>query len=119
MKKIELDCVYNVWLVGDPFAKFEMTREDVDTLYLDKEEIRRIISKNIQNERLLLAFISSGKIPEFFHTLSVACVSDFYIAVDTNRQKPTVTYGDRLKNCGRISRYPINHPSCKHHLCHD
>ncbi|QEC75251.1 site-specific integrase [Mucilaginibacter ginsenosidivorax] len=52
MKKIVLDCVDNGWLVGDPFAKFEMTREDVDTVYLDKEEIQRIASKNIQNERL-------------------------------------------------------------------
>lgn len=52
MKKIVLDCVDNGWLVGDPFAKFEMTREDVDTVFLDKEEIQRIASKNIQNERL-------------------------------------------------------------------
>jgi integrase len=52
MKKIVLDCVDNGWLVGDPFAKFEMTREDVDTIYLDKEELQRIISKEIDNERL-------------------------------------------------------------------
>jgi len=52
MKKIVLDCVDNGWLVGDPFAKFEMTREDVDTVYLDKAELQRIASKNIDNERL-------------------------------------------------------------------
>jgi len=52
MKKIVLDCVDNGWLVGDPFAKFEMTRDDVDTIYLDKEEIQQIACKNIQNERL-------------------------------------------------------------------
>ncbi|RKR84746.1 site-specific recombinase XerD [Mucilaginibacter gracilis] len=52
MKKIVLDCVDNGWLVGDPFAKFEMTREDVDTIYLDKEEIQRIASKKIDNDRL-------------------------------------------------------------------
>jgi len=52
MKKIVLDCVDNGWLVGDPFAKFEMTRDDVDTIYLDKEELQRIVSKEIDNERL-------------------------------------------------------------------
>ena len=52
MKKVVLDCVDNGWLVADPFAKFDMTREDVDTVYLDKEEIQRIASKPISNERL-------------------------------------------------------------------
>ena len=52
MKKIVLDCVDNGWLLLDPFAKFEMTREDVDTIYLDKEEIQRIVSKEIANDRL-------------------------------------------------------------------
>jgi hypothetical protein len=31
MKKIVLDCVDNGWLLNDPFAKFEMTRDEVDT----------------------------------------------------------------------------------------
>lgn len=52
MKKVVLDCVDNGWLVADPFAKFDMTREDVDTVYLDKEEIQRIASKPISNERI-------------------------------------------------------------------
>ena len=52
MKKIVLDCVDNGWLLKDPFAKFEMTREDVDTVYLTKEELQKIASKKIYNERL-------------------------------------------------------------------
>jgi integrase len=52
MKKIVLDCVDNGWLVADPFAKFEMTRDDVDTIYLDKEELQRVVSKEIDNDRL-------------------------------------------------------------------
>ncbi|WP_158829924.1 site-specific integrase [Mucilaginibacter lacusdianchii] len=52
MKKIVLDCVDNSWLAEYPFAKLEMTREDVDTVYLDKAELQKIASKPIENERL-------------------------------------------------------------------
>jgi integrase len=52
MKKIVLDCVDNGWLVGDPFAKFEMTRDEVETVHLDKEELQLIANKEIRNERL-------------------------------------------------------------------
>ncbi|WPU92502.1 site-specific integrase [Mucilaginibacter sabulilitoris] len=52
MKKIVLDCVDNGWLINDPFAKFEMTREDVDTVYLSKEELQAIAHKEITNDRL-------------------------------------------------------------------
>jgi integrase len=52
MKKIVLDCVDNGWLVADPFAKFEMTRDEVDTVYLTKEQVQAIASKPISNPRL-------------------------------------------------------------------
>lgn len=52
MKKIVLDCVDNGWLVADPFAKFEMTRDEVDTVFLNKNELQRILSKEIDNDRL-------------------------------------------------------------------
>ena len=52
MKKIVLDCVDNGWLAADPFAKFEMTRDEVDTVYLEEHELRAIISKKITNPRL-------------------------------------------------------------------
>ncbi|MCQ6957338.1 site-specific integrase [Mucilaginibacter aquariorum] len=52
MKKIVLDCVDNGWLVADPFAKFEMTRDEVDTVYLTKEQVQAIANKKITNPRL-------------------------------------------------------------------
>lgn len=52
MKKIVLDCVDNGWLVADPFAKFEMTRNEVDTVYLSKEQVQAIANKKITNPRL-------------------------------------------------------------------
>ncbi|MBK0379199.1 site-specific integrase [Mucilaginibacter segetis] len=52
MKKIVLDCVDNGWLIADPFAKFEMTRNEVSTVYLVKEQVQAIANKQITNERL-------------------------------------------------------------------
>jgi integrase len=52
MKKIVLDCVDNGWLTGDPFAKFPMGREEVETIYLNKEELQAIAAKKLINARL-------------------------------------------------------------------
>jgi integrase len=52
MKKIVLACVDNGWLLQDPFAKFETTRDETETIYLTKEEIQAIADKEITNERL-------------------------------------------------------------------
>ena len=52
MKKIVLDCVDNGWLVADPFAKFAMTRDEVDTVYLSKEQVQAIANKKITSPRL-------------------------------------------------------------------
>jgi len=52
MKKIVLDCVDNGWLVADPFAKFAMTRDEVDTVYLSKEQVQAIANEKITSPRL-------------------------------------------------------------------
>jgi site-specific recombinase XerD len=52
MKKIVLDCVDNGWILSDPFAKFAMSRDEVDTVYLDKKELQAIAAKKITNDRL-------------------------------------------------------------------
>jgi integrase len=52
MKKVVLDCVDNGWLLADPFAKFEMTRNEVDTVYLTKDQLQAIANRNIHNTRL-------------------------------------------------------------------
>lgn len=49
---IILFCMDNQWLEHDPFARFEMTKEDVHPTFLTKEEIQRISDKEITIERL-------------------------------------------------------------------
>lgn len=52
LKAVVLFCVDNGWLVNNPFARFDMTLNEVDTVYLTKEELEKIANKNITNERL-------------------------------------------------------------------
>jgi integrase len=52
LKKIIIGCVDNGWLQADPFAKFELSREEVQTSFLVKEEIQAIADKEIKNARL-------------------------------------------------------------------
>ena len=52
LKMIVLFCMANKWLDHDPFALFEMIKEDVDPVFLTKEEIQLIAHKEIRNERL-------------------------------------------------------------------
>ncbi|OCX52798.1 hypothetical protein BEL04_00230 [Mucilaginibacter sp. PPCGB 2223] len=52
LKKIVIECKDNGWLPVDPFAKFDLTREEVETTFLVKEEIQAIADKEIRNERL-------------------------------------------------------------------
>lgn len=52
LKMIILYCMDNQWLTHDPFARFEMKKEDVHPTFLSKEEIQRIADKEISIERL-------------------------------------------------------------------
>lgn len=52
VKKIVLLCVAHGWLQNDPWALFDMTLDDVDTVYLTKEELESIIQKRLESERL-------------------------------------------------------------------
>ncbi len=52
MKKIVLDCVDNGWLLADPFAKFGMNRDEVETVYLTKEEVQAIVNKELRTPRM-------------------------------------------------------------------
>jgi hypothetical protein len=45
-------CLDNQWLDHDPFARFEMKKEDVDPIFLTKEEIQAIANKEITIDRL-------------------------------------------------------------------
>ncbi len=52
LKMIILYCKDNQWLDHDPFARFEMKKEEVEPIFLTKEEIQKIAEKKIGNERL-------------------------------------------------------------------
>jgi len=52
LKMIIHYCMDNLWLDHDPFARFEMTKEDVHPTFLTKEEIQCIADKEITIERL-------------------------------------------------------------------
>ncbi len=52
LKMIILYCKDNQWLDHDPFARFEMKKEDVEPIFLTKEEIQMIADKVIRNEKL-------------------------------------------------------------------
>lgn len=52
LKMIILYCIDNRWLDHDPFARFEMKKEEVHPTFLSREEIQRIVDKEITIERL-------------------------------------------------------------------
>lgn len=52
MRKIVFDCVDRGWLVGDPFAGFDMSRDEVYPTFLTMDELLTIIQKEFINERL-------------------------------------------------------------------
>ncbi len=52
LKKVVILCINNGWLVKDPFASFSLKLEDKEPVYLAKEEIQRLIEKDINNIRL-------------------------------------------------------------------
>lgn len=52
LKMIIFYCKDNQWLNHDPFARFEMKKDDVEPIFLTKEEIQMIAEKEIFNERL-------------------------------------------------------------------
>jgi integrase len=54
VKKIVLLCKKHGWLQNDPWALFEMKQDEVDTLFLTKEELTVLISKELPSERLII-----------------------------------------------------------------
>ncbi len=52
LKMIILYCVDNQWLSHNPFARFKFKKEEVHPTFLTKEEIKRIVEKDISMERL-------------------------------------------------------------------
>lgn len=53
-KKVVLICVKNRWLPGDPFANFKLTKKAVEKVALTEAELKRVIEKKFDAERLSL-----------------------------------------------------------------
>jgi site-specific recombinase XerD len=53
-KKVVLICVKNRWLPGDPFANFKLTKKAVEKIALTEAELKRVIEKKFDTERLNL-----------------------------------------------------------------
>jgi site-specific recombinase XerD len=53
-KKVVLICVKNRWLSGDPFANFKLTKKAVEKVALTEAELKRVIEKKFDSERLCL-----------------------------------------------------------------
>jgi hypothetical protein len=51
-KKIILSCIDNGWIQDDPFAKLNLTLDEVDPVFLTEQELQTIADKQISNERL-------------------------------------------------------------------
>ncbi|HEY4111862.1 site-specific integrase, partial [Puia sp.] len=51
-KKIILSCIDNGWLQADPFAKLNLTLDEVEPVFLTEVELELIAEKEIKNERL-------------------------------------------------------------------
>ena len=99
MKKVVLLCVDKGWLIKDPFTSFSLSLEENDPVFLTKEEVQRIIDKEINNIRLKsvrdififccytgLAFIDAKQLKR-----SEVCIGiDGHYWIQKNRQKSTV-----------------------------
>ena len=98
-KTIVLQCVDNGWLLRDPFTKFDMSLNEVDTVFLTKEELETIARKEIRNERLSvtrdififccltsLAYIDVKQLKQSEVTIGV----DGKLWIDKKRQKTKV-----------------------------
>lgn len=53
-KKVVLICVKNRWLPGDPFANFKLTKKAVEKVALTEADLKRVIEKKFDAERLSL-----------------------------------------------------------------
>jgi len=51
-KKIIISCIDNGWIQGDPFAKLNLTLDEVDPVFLTEQELQTLADKEITNDRL-------------------------------------------------------------------
>ncbi len=122
MKSVVLMCRDNGWLSNDPFARFDMSLKDVETVFLTTQELEAIASKDIQSERLSLvrdiyifccltslAFIDVKQLKRSEVTVGI----DGKLWIDKKRQKSKVpTKVPLLPITKQILEKYKNHPYC-------
>jgi site-specific recombinase XerD len=122
VKKIVLLCVKHGWLQNDPWALFDMTLDDVDTVFLSKEQLETLIHKPLPSERLSVVrdvFVFSCLTGLAYADISRLKLSELSIGIDgkiwiqKKRKKSTVTFKVPLLawTLDIIEKYK-SHPRC-------
>jgi integrase len=122
VKKIVLLCLAHGWLQNDPWALFDMTLNEVDTVFLTKEELESLVHKRFRSERLAvvrdvfvfccltgLAYIDIEKLKKDQLTIGI----DGKLWIDKKRQKSKTPFKVPLLQwtIDIIDRYKA-HPKC-------
>ena len=122
VKKIVLLCVAHGWLQNDPWALFDMKLNDVDTVFLTKEELEAILHKRFATDRLSvvrdvfvfccltgLAYTDIEKLKREQLTVGI----DGKLWIDRRRQKSDKPFKVPLFQwtLNILNRYK-NHPKC-------
>ena len=122
VKKIVLLCVAHGWLQNDPWALFDMKLDEVDTVFLTKEELESIINRRFDTERLSvvkdvfifccltgLAYVDVEKLKKDQLTIGI----DGKLWIDRKRQKSTTPFKVPLLKwtLDILDRYK-NNPKC-------
>ncbi|RWY46065.1 site-specific integrase [Mucilaginibacter gilvus] len=121
-KKIVLICVKNKWLPGDPFANFKLTKKEVERTALTDIELKRIINKNFESERITQVkdmFLFSCYTGLSYVDLQQLKKTDIGLGADgaqwifTKRQKTKISTNVPLLKAALnlLSKYS-NHPKC-------
>ena len=121
-KKIVLLCVRNKWLPSDPFVDFKLTKKEVERTALTDIELKRIMNKNFENDRLNQVkdmFVFSCYTGLSYVDLQQLKRSDLVLGADnlqwifTKRQKTkTSTHIPLLPEALKLVQKYSSHPKC-------
>jgi len=121
-KKIVLICVKNKWLPSDPFVDFKLTKKEVERTALTDIELKRIMNKNFENDRLNQVkdmFVFSCYTGLSYVDLQQLKRSDLVLGADnlqwifTKRQKTkTSTHIPLLPEALKLVEKYRSHPRC-------
>lgn len=122
VKKIVLLCVKHGWIQSDPWALFDMSLDEVDTVFLTKVQLETLLHKPIENERLSIVrdvFVFSCLTGLAYSDISDLKLAELSIGIDgkiwiqKKRKKSKVTFKVPLLEATLkiIEKYK-SHPRC-------